>query len=61
MLKLVLSVVIGLLVLSFFGISLQRIIENPTTQANFEYVGDALEDGWNTIIDEVSGFWENLF
>lgn len=56
MLKLVLTIVVALLVLSFFGVSLQHIVESPTTQANFGYIGQLLAEGWHDFIDLVLGF-----
>lgn len=61
MLKLVFYVVVAVLVLSFFGISLQHLVEAPTTQANFGYVGDLLSEGWNDLVELMSGFWHTFF
>jgi multisubunit Na+/H+ antiporter MnhB subunit len=60
MLKLIIYVVVGLLVLSFFGISLQHLIDSPTTQANFHYVGQLLERGWNDIQAQIHGIWHSV-
>lgn len=43
--------VIIVLALSFFGISLKTLVEDPTTQANFSFIIDLLESGWETIVD----------
>lgn len=50
MIRIIVYTVIALLVLSFFGISLQGIIEQPTTQANFQYV-------WNSIVFAATYLW----
>lgn len=50
MLRVIVTVVILVLVLSFFGISLQHLVEAPATQSNFGYVGDLVTQGWNNIV-----------
>jgi hypothetical protein len=50
MLKLIILIIIGLLALSFFGISLQHIVDMPTTHENFVYVTGLLTVGWNQLI-----------
>ncbi len=49
MLKLVIYIVVGLLVLSFFGISLQHLVESPAAQTNFQYVTSLLEQAWDDL------------
>ena len=34
----ILWVIVGVLALSFFGISLEKLVSDPTTQANFIYL-----------------------
>ncbi len=60
MLKLVLYVVIALLVLSFFGVSLQHLVESPTTHGNFSFLGDLLKQGWDALVNLVSSVWHSL-
>ncbi|MEA2702008.1 MAG: hypothetical protein QOE22_717 [Candidatus Parcubacteria bacterium] len=55
MLRIIFWVVVAVLFLSFFGISVQGLIENPTTQTNMGFVLGLVEQGWNTIWDLVSG------
>lgn len=50
MVKLLIYIVVGLLVLSFFGVSLQGVIDSPTTQENFRYFGTLLENGWDHLV-----------
>lgn len=50
MVKLIIWIVIGVLALSFFGISLQGLIDDPTTQANFDFIFDLVEQGWDIIM-----------
>lgn len=44
--KLILLVVVVLFILSFFGISLQSIIESPAGQANIAFVWGYVLIGW---------------
>ncbi len=50
MVRLIIWVIIGLLALSFFGVSLQALVENPTNQNNMQYLGNMLEDGWDYMV-----------
>lgn len=56
MVRLIIWVVIGLLALSFFGVSLQALVENPTNQNNLQYLGSMLEQGWDYLV----AFFETL-
>ncbi len=49
MIRLIIWVVIGLLALSFFGVSLRALVESPTSQENFSYLFNLLEQGWDYI------------
>lgn len=60
MLKLILYIIVGLVVLSFFGISVQHVIESPTTQANFNYVGDLVREGWDNIVAQINAIWHTI-
>jgi hypothetical protein len=50
MLKLIFWVVVGVLALSFFGISLEAIITSPIGQANFAFLWQLITDGWNYLV-----------
>lgn len=50
MLRLIVYIVVGLLALSFLGVSLQGLIENPTTQENFRFFVSLLEQGWDSLV-----------
>ena len=50
MLRLIFYAVVALLALSFFGITIQSIINSPAGQANFGYVGELIESGWDFIV-----------
>ncbi len=46
MVKLIIWVVVGLLALSFFGISLRGLIDSPTNQDNIQLLWTMFHDGW---------------
>jgi hypothetical protein len=50
MIKLLVYIIVALLALSFFGISLQKIVEGPTAQANFHFVFDLAVLGFQYIV-----------
>ena len=43
-------VVIFVLALSFFGISIQAIVNSPAGQENFAYIGHLLSDLWQWLV-----------
>jgi hypothetical protein len=56
MLKLIFWIVVGVLALSFFGISLKSIITSPTGQENFTYLWQLLIAG----VHWIASFFTNL-
>jgi len=60
MVKLIFYIVVGLLVLSYFGISLQHLTESPTTQSNFSYFWSLVTEGWNELTAWIPGFLDGL-
>jgi hypothetical protein len=54
MLKLIVWIFVALLALSFFGISIQRVVEGPTAQANFHFLFDLLLRGFNYLVDWIT-------
>ncbi|HVX90467.1 MAG TPA: hypothetical protein VHC20_02400 [Candidatus Paceibacterota bacterium] len=56
MLHILFYTIIVILVLSFFGISLQSIVHSPQAQANFDYLWGLVLLGWHYVL----GFY-NLF
>ena len=46
MLKLIAWIIIGVLALSFFGISLRELTQDPQTIDNFRFLQTLLKDGW---------------
>lgn len=57
MLRIMLYVVVGVLALSFFGISIQSIVYSPAGQENFGYLGELISAGF----DIVQGFAGAVF
>ncbi|KND50955.1 MAG: hypothetical protein AB202_00925 [Parcubacteria bacterium C7867-007] len=49
MVRLIVWVVVGLLALSFFGVSLRSLVESPTNQENISFVSQLLKQGWGSI------------
>lgn len=60
MLRIIFWVIVAVLFLSFFGISVQGLFENPTTQTNFDFVIGVVEEGWGTIWNVISGVVETV-
>lgn len=60
MLRVAFLVVILVLLLSFFGVSLQHLVESPASQANFGYVGDLLSHGWNDLLTFLNGLRDSI-
>jgi hypothetical protein len=60
MIKLIIYVVVALLALSFFGISLQKIVEGPTAQANFHFLFDLLLKGWYYILSYIEQTFSSI-
>lgn len=47
MLRLIVWIVIGVLALSFFGISLRELVQDPHTQDNLRFLVETLKSGWH--------------
>ncbi|HVM59136.1 MAG TPA: hypothetical protein VMT80_02305 [Candidatus Paceibacterota bacterium] len=56
MAKLIFWLFVLFLALSFFGISIESIIQSPAGQANLAYVGQLLMALWTWITTQTSGF-----
>jgi len=54
MLHILFYTVIAILILSFFGISLQSVIHSPQAQTNFAYLWSLVLQGWHY----VQGFYD---
>lgn len=60
MIRLIIWVIVGLLALSFFGISLRALVDNPTNQDNLSFLTNLLEQGWDYIVAWVEGIIDSL-
>jgi hypothetical protein len=49
MIRLIIWVIVGLLALSFFGISLQELAESDTNQENVNFIWQLFSAGWDII------------
>ncbi len=58
MIKLIIWIIIGLLALSFFGISLRAIAGSPTNQDNIQFLLSTLHMGWDYIVNWVRSIIE---
>lgn len=58
MARLIIWIVIGLLALSFFGISLRGLVENPTNQDNLSFVFAMVDSGWSMIKMWLFDMWD---
>lgn len=55
-----------ILVISYFHISLKKVVENPDTQDNLHYVGDNSKSVWDKYLREPATYlwhdvWVNIF
>lgn len=53
MFRIIFWTVIVVLLLSFFGISIQSIVNSPVGQANFAFVGGLLADIYHLIVNSI--------
>jgi uncharacterized protein YqhQ len=60
--QLIILIVIGLLVLSYFGISLQGVVESPVGQSNLHYVTNGASYVWNNYLSAPFDYlWNTVF
>jgi hypothetical protein len=55
MLRIIFWTVVIVVLLSFFGISVQSLFENPQTQSNFGFILGYAQEGWGTIWAAIAG------
>jgi hypothetical protein len=63
MVKMIIWIAIGLLALSFFGISLRGLYESPTNQDNLSFLITLLNQGWTLIVhwfQTLPDFFKNI-
>ncbi len=56
MLKTIFWTLVLVLALSFFGISIQAIVNSPAGQENFAYIGGLLSQGWQWLVHFAARF-----
>lgn len=56
MIRTIILILVIVLVLSFFGISIQSVVNSPTGQENFGFLFDLVRDGWKIVQDS----WEHF-
>jgi len=62
MIKYIILGIILLLVVSYFGFSVQEVVEAPLTQNNFSYVWNGITYVWNQwLAAPILYFWHNIF
>lgn len=49
MVRLIIWIVVGLLALSFFGVSLKSLVDSPTNKENVSFISQLLHQGWATV------------
>lgn len=60
--KIIIILVIGLLLLSYYGFDLRKTVEAPTTQSNFSYITTAVVHIWHTYLETPAKYlWNNIF
>jgi hypothetical protein len=61
-LKTIAIAVLIILAVSFFGIDLKKLAQNPTTQSNFNYVWSGVSFVWESYLRTPLSFvWNNVF
>ncbi len=61
MIKWIVILIILILVLSYFGISIQSVVNSPAGQSNFSYVWNGATYVWNTYLSGPANYlWNNL-
>ncbi len=62
MIKYAIIILVAIIVLSFFGYDLKKIIEAPTTQGNLNYVMSGVTYVWdNWLKQPIVYFWDKIF
>lgn len=60
MIKFIIILAIGVLILSYLGISIRSIVESPYGQENFSYLWQLISTGWEIVVAWVTGFAEQV-
>ncbi|MBY0110437.1 hypothetical protein K2Y00_00295 [Patescibacteria group bacterium] len=60
MTRLIIWIIVGLLALSFFGISLRGLVDSPTNQDNVSFLTQMLNAGWDIISAWAEDLWDSI-
>ncbi|MDB5237003.1 MAG: hypothetical protein JWL88_105 [Parcubacteria group bacterium] len=60
MVRLIIWIVVGLLALSFFGVSLKSLVNSPTNKENLSFISQLLHQGWGTVLSWLHGVLDPL-
>lgn len=61
MIKTIIYIIIGILILSYFGIDIKRAVESPKTRENFSYVTQAVLYVWDHFLEKpVTFIWKEI-
>ncbi len=60
MIRFIILIAIGVLVLSYLGISIRSIVESPYGQDNFSFLWSLISNGWDIVVAWITGFAENV-
>ena len=62
MIGLILVIALGLLLMGYFNISIKSVIQSPTVQSNFSYVGGEVKTFWNSYLAKPANYlWKDVF
>jgi hypothetical protein len=59
--KMVILIVIGLIILGYFGFDIRKAIESPVARSNIEYAKDAVVYVWNTYMKGPAEYLWHIF
>ncbi len=60
--KIIILIIVGLLILSYFGISLRSVINSPVTQDNISYTTTGTVSFWNAYLKQPATYlWNQVF
>ncbi|MEK7646539.1 MAG: hypothetical protein AAB381_02490 [Patescibacteria group bacterium] len=58
----IILIVIALLIISYFGLNLRDLADEPTTQDNFHYALQLVSDIWNNYLEKPFMYvWKEIF
>jgi hypothetical protein len=61
LIKMIILIVIGLIILGYFGFDIRKAIESPVARSNIEYAKDAVVYVWKTYLKGPAVYLWNIF